>query len=76
MLPAKDTNQVLNINESTTDSPIQETSDNNSRFHGLKRFRTEYLSRDSYVSIHLLSLRAIRPSSLHSKQFSIGTKDH
>ena len=51
MLPAKDTDQVLNINESTTDSPIQETSDNASRFYGIKRFCTEYLSRETYVSI-------------------------
>ena len=51
MLPAKDTDQVLNINESMTDNLFQDTSDNTSRFQGLKRFHTDYLSRKTYVYI-------------------------
>ena len=51
MLPAKDTDQVLNVNESTTDDTVQETSDDTSRVQGLKRFHSEYLSRETYVSI-------------------------
>ena len=44
MLPAKDIDQLLNINHVMTDCPIQETSDNTSRCHGLKLFRAEYPS--------------------------------
>ena len=51
MVPAKDTDQVLNINESTTDSLFQDTPDNSSRLQALKRFHTKYLSRKTYVYI-------------------------
>ena len=45
MLPAKDTDQVLNINQSTSDSLMQDTSDNKSQFPGPKLFRAGSLSR-------------------------------
>lgn len=66
MLPAKDTDQVLNINESMTDSPIQETSDDTSSFHGLKRFRTEYLSRETYQGSLIFNLATFALPALYS----------
>lgn len=61
MVPAKDTDQVLNINESTTDNSFQDTSDNTSRFEDVKRFHTEYLSRKTYVDIILYHFGLLIP---------------
>lgn len=75
MLPAKDTDQGLNINESATDNLFQDTSDDASRFKGLERFHTEYLSRKTYVYIILYHFGLFCSSSLRSKHLSIDTKD-
>lgn len=76
MLPAKDTDQVLNINESTTDNSLQDTSDNTTRFDGLTRFHTDYLSRKTYVYIIVHRFGLFIPHPCVLRTFQIDTKVH
>ena len=76
MLPSKDTDQVLNVNESTTDNSLQDTSDNTSRLDGLKRFHTDYLSRKTYVYIIVYHFGLFIPHLCILSTFQIDTKVH
>lgn len=49
MLPAKDTDAAIAVNESLTDNPTDTSSNDRPHFQRLQSFHSRYLSRETYV---------------------------
>lgn len=49
MLPAKDTDTAIAVNESLTDNTIDTSSDDRAQFHKFQRLFSRYFSRETYV---------------------------
>lgn len=64
MLPTKDTDTAIAVNESLTDNPIGISSNDSPKFHKFQRLLSRYFSRETYVCS--VRLRCVQGQAFHS----------